>query len=120
MSVWHKLTWDHVKPANPDVMLFRVSGALVGSKECYEFLEDVRRDIKQHVKHIVINLKDVERINSAGVGILCACYTSITNQQGKMYLVEVSERNQMLLKVVGLWDQLPHFATEQDVVFEEV
>ncbi len=120
MSVWHKLEWEHLKPENPDVMLFRVSGALIGSKECYEFLEDVRKDISQHVKHIVINLEGVERINSAGVGILCACYTSITNQNGKMYLVEISERNQMLLKVVGLWDQLAHFPTEKDVVFEKV
>ncbi len=120
MSVWHKLEWEHLKPENPDVMLFRVSGALIGSKECYEFLEDVRRDVKQHVKHVVVNLAGVERINSAGVGILCACHTSITNQGGRLYLVEVGERSQMLLKVVGLWDQITHFPAEKDVVFEVV
>ena len=118
MSVWHKLEWEHLKPENPGVILFRVNGALNGSGECYDFLEDVRKEIKSEIKHVVINLDGVERINSAGVGILCACYTSITNSDGKMYLVGVNDRNQMLMKVVGLWDQLLHFPLEKDVVFE--
>jgi anti-sigma B factor antagonist len=118
MSVWHKLQWEQVAPENPGVTLFRMHGALDGSKECYSFLEDVRKEVSAGLKHVVINLDGVERINSAGVGILCACYTSVTNVDGKLYLVGVNDRNQMLMKVVGLWDQLRHYPTEKDVVFE--
>ncbi len=117
MNAWSELKWVRVEPENPAVILFRLSGSIKGSQECYSFLEDVRKDAKGDYKHVVLNLDGIDRINSAGVGILCACFTSITGTEGKMYLVNVSDRNKMLLEVVGLWDQLNHYASEDDVVF---
>lgn len=116
MSIWKKLNWEHLEPSNPGVTLFRVHGGLSGSPDCYAFLEAVRASMTDDVKHVVVNLTDVDRINSIGVGILCACYTSIKNDGGMLYLVGVQERNSDVMRAVGLWDQLPHFPTEQDVV----
>lgn len=118
MSVWSKLTWDHIEPENPGVTLFRVHGKLDGSQDCYAFLEAVRECMAEGLKHVVINLAEVERMNSIGIGILCACYTSITNAGGAMHLVGVPERGVNLMRAVGLWDQLLHYPTEGDVRFD--
>jgi len=118
MSVWEKLEWEIIVPENPGVLLIRLSGALSSSRECYALLDEVRDKIKEDYKKLVFNLEHVERMTSAGVGILCACFTSIANAKGKMYLVGVSDRNRTLLDIVGLWDQLLHYPSEADVEFD--
>jgi len=115
MSVWEKLEWESIVPENPGVILLRLNGALSSSRESYALLDEIRDDLRSNFSKIVINMERVERMTSAGVGILCAAYTSITNSGGKMCLVGVSERNRTLLNLVGLWDQLLHFPGEADV-----
>lgn len=118
MSVWEKLEWETIVPENPGVILLRLSGALSSSRESYALLDEVRENLRSDFTKIIFNLEHVERMTSAGVGILCAAFTSIANAKGKMYLVGVSERNRTLLDVVGLWDQLLHFPSETDVQFD--
>ena len=118
MSVWEKLEWETIVPENPGVILLRLSGALSSSRESYALLDEVRDNLRANYKKIVFNLENVERLTSAGVGILCACFTSIANSKGKMYLVGVSDRNRTLLDIVGLWDQLLHFSSESEVQFD--
>ncbi|MBC8366523.1 STAS domain-containing protein [bacterium] len=118
MSVWEKLEWETIFPENKGVILLRLSGALGGSRESYALLDEVRDNLRGDHKKIVFNLENVERMTSAGVGILCAIFTSIANTDGKMYLVGVTERNKTLLDIVGLWDQLAHFSSESDVQFD--
>jgi anti-anti-sigma factor len=118
MSVWEKLEWETIVPENPGVILLRLTGALAGSRESYALLDEVRDSFRGDYKKIIFNLENVERMTSAGVGILCACFTSLANSDCKMYLVGVSERNKTLLGVVGLWDQLLHFPSESDVQFD--
>ncbi|MCP4549776.1 MAG: STAS domain-containing protein [bacterium] len=117
MSVWKKMEWEHLKPENPGVVLFRVTGAMNGNKTCYEFLDEVRQATKGDYRYMVINVEGVERMTSSGIGIICACVTSVANSDGQMYLVGVTERNRALMEIVGLWDQITHFPTEEDVVF---
>ncbi len=118
MSVWEKLEWETIVPENPGVILLRLSGALAGSRESYALLDEVRDNLRGDYKKVVFNLEHVERMTSAGVGILCACFTSIANSEGKMYLVGVTERNKTLLDIVGLWDQIMHFPGEADIQFD--
>ena len=117
MSVWANLEWERVVPENPSTVLLRLSGALTSTPESYAFLEEVRSDAGKDITHVVVNLEKVERITSAGVGILCAAYSSMKGHDGELILVGLSERNQVLIKAVGLWDQIKHFDGEGDVDF---
>ena len=115
MSVWAKLEAERVLPENPHCVIYRLSGALTDSKESYTFLSDLKADVKSGLSTAIVNLEKVERINSSGVGILCACLTSIKTAEGRFLLVGMSERNRILMEAVGIWDLLEHFDTEDAI-----
>ena len=117
MTVWANLEWERIVPENPNTILMRLTGALTSTPESYAFLEEIRSDLGKEFTHVVVNLEKVERITSAGVGILCAAFSSAKGGDGELILVGLSERNQVLLKAVGLWDQIKHFDGEADVAF---
>ena len=105
---------ERFEPESGGTTVYRLAGAFTDSKESYGLLDKVRADLEAGARRIVINLEKVPRITSGGIGILCACFTSLNNGEGSLALVGVDERNQALLNAVGLWDRLDHFATEAE------
>lgn len=101
---------------SPEVVIYRLAGKLTGTPACYEFLEDVRDDVRAGCRAVVLHLGRIERVSSPGIGILAACYTSIMGAQGRMSLVAVPEQTRMLLQLVCLWNLLPNHATEQEAI----
>jgi len=118
MTDWESLEWESVVPEYPGVILLRLSGALTSGRESFALLDEVRDNLLGDYERIVFNMENVERMTSAGVGILCACFSAISDSKGRMYLVGVSDRNKTLLKVVGLWKRLAHFPGEADIRFD--
>jgi len=114
MTHYKVLDYERVAQPEPEIVIYRLSGKMLGTKECYQFLENVRDDVHAGRARVMINLGKVERLSSAGVGILAACYTSVTNARGRVCLIDVPEAVRTLLKIVLLWDLLPHFATEEE------
>ena len=115
MSVWAKLEFERSEAGSPRGVIFRLEGALTDSKESYEFLDAVKADAKRGRPVALINLEMVERITSSGIGILCACFTSVLSAAGELHLVGVSKRNQTLLQAVGLWGKLAVHDSEEGV-----
>ena len=115
MSVWTELEIERVEPARADAIIFRLSGALSDSKHSYLFLEKVKKEVENGRRYLVINFKEVTRMTSSGIGILCACYTTILGVKGSMSVVGVTERNRALLNAVGLWDRLDAHDSEDDL-----
>lgn len=112
MSVWKKLEVEKVEHEDPAAVVFRVSGILTDTKEAFDFLDEIRASIHKRVPVIVVNLKNVDHVTSAGVGVLAAAYTSAQRDGSKLCLVEVQDRSRQLLELVGLWAQVAHYDTE--------
>jgi anti-sigma B factor antagonist len=53
-------------------------------------------------KSIVVNLRDVRHIDSAGVGELMSCYTSVRNQGGQLKLMNLNKHVHNLLQITKL------------------
>ena len=87
-------------------VICQMCGRLIGSPVCYEFLEDVREDIKVGYPNVVLQMESVEWVNSTGVGILASIYTSTKNQGGADYVVLAPDRVKSLLQTVQLWQFL--------------
>jgi len=59
------------------VLIFRLSGVLRGSPDSYRFLDAVRGKLERRTQlKILIDLKGVTGIDSAGVGILASIVTA--------------------------------------------
>lgn len=110
---------ERVEHQDPKAVVYRLSGRLLGSTECYEFLEDVRDAVRSGCPRVILNLEKVNRAASAGIGILAACYTSVTNADGRMCVVAVPKSLRTLMKLVCLWDLLEKCDTEADA-FEKL
>jgi len=57
----------------------------------------------QGYKNILLNLRDVRHIDSAGVGELMSCYTSVRNQGGQLKLMNLSKNVHNLLQITKLY-----------------
>jgi anti-sigma B factor antagonist len=65
--------------------------------------ELVREQLLQGYKNILLNLRDVRHIDSAGVGELMSCYTSVRNQGGQLKLMNLSKNVHNLLQITKLY-----------------
>ncbi len=110
------LEWETVETGSEDMVLFRLRGRLTGTKESYDFLEDVRDAVRDGRINVVINAEKLERVSSPGVGVIAACFTSVMNAKGSLALTQVSKQLQTLLEIVCLWDLLGHYASEDEAL----
>lgn len=63
----------------------------------------VRDLLTQRYKNILLNLRDVRHIDSAGVGELMSCYTSVRNQGGQLKLMNLNKHVHNLLQITKLY-----------------
>ncbi len=63
----------------------------------------VRQLLDQGYHNILLNLRDVRHIDSAGVGELMSCYTSTRNQGGQLKLMNLSKNVHNLLQITKLY-----------------
>ncbi len=69
-----------------------------------DVMRNLVRDLSaQGYKHILLNLRDVRHIDSAGVGELMSCYTSVRNQGGQLKLMNLSKNVHNLLQITKLY-----------------
>ncbi len=97
---------ERVRDDKHKAVICQMCGRLIGSPVCYEFLEDIREDIKAGYLNVVLQMESVEWVNSTGVGILASIYTSTKNQGGAVYVVSAPDRVESLLQTVQLWQFL--------------
>lgn len=67
-------------------------------------------------KNIVLNLAEVDYIDSTGLGALVICATSLRKQGGNLKLVHLNKRNLELLVITKLATVFDLFTDEQDAV----
>jgi anti-sigma B factor antagonist len=82
-----------------------------------ELLKDkVNSVVSQGHKKIVLNLGDVPYIDSAGLGEIVRTYTTVSRQQGKLKLLNVSKRVYDLLVITKLLTIFDSYESEEDAV----
>jgi anti-sigma B factor antagonist len=66
--------------------------------------------------NVILNLENVEYIDSTGLGALVICFTSLKKAGGALKLVNPNKRNVELLLLTKLHTIFEVFADEQDAV----
>jgi len=116
MTHWDKLTVERIERPEAGVSIYRMSGLLSNTPESYAFLDDFSRRVRKGEHRVVLNIENVEHVTSAGVGILAACYTSLTNAGGKMALAVVPHRARVILSILKMLEFLGDHASEEEAV----
>jgi len=84
------------------ITILALSGKIMGGPQAVEINEQINTLIDQGKRRIIIDLKDVEWMNSSGLGILIGAITTLRNNNGSLILVNISERIENLLKITKL------------------
>jgi len=85
----------------------------MGGPEATQINDQIHALIDQDKKKLIIDLKDVEWMNSSGLGILIGAITTLKNNGGQLALIHVSERIQNLLRITKLQDVFPVYPDEE-------
>lgn len=86
-----------------DVTIVDLSGQIVLGEGSSELRNKVKDLLKKGRKKILLNLAEVNYIDSAGVGELVSAYTSVRNQGGELKLLNLTKRVHDLLQITKLY-----------------
>jgi anti-sigma B factor antagonist len=99
-----------------DVVVLDVNGKIMGGPDSEEFQATIDALVESGKRKVLVNLENVSWINSTGLGILIAGFSSLQKSGGKLKLVNVSQRIESLLAVTKLSTIFESFRQEDDAI----
>src|SRR6201996_5735957 len=78
--------------------------------------DELRSLLAQGKKNIVLNMKDVGYVDSAGLGELVGAYTTAANQGGAVKLLHLQGKMRDLMQITKLHTIFPAFEDEQQAI----
>jgi len=85
------------------VTILDVKGRIVLGDEIGDLRDAVRSLVADGTKKIILNLAEVDYIDSSGVGELVGCFTTVRNAGGELKLLKLSQKVQDVLYVTKLY-----------------
>jgi anti-sigma B factor antagonist len=99
-----------------DVHILDCSGKITLGEGTMAVRNTVREVLKSGGKKIVLNLSDVNYIDSSGIGELVSSFTTVTNQGGQLKLLNLTKKIQELLAITKLLTVFQTFEDEQAAI----
>jgi anti-sigma B factor antagonist len=99
-----------------DVQVLDCSGKITLGEGTMAVRNTVRELLKNGNKKIVLNLADVNYIDSSGIGELVSSYTTVTNQGGQLKLLNLTKKIHELLAITKLLTVFQVYDNEQGAV----
>ncbi len=99
-----------------DVHILDISGKITLGEGTMAVRNTVRDVLKNGGKKIILNLAEVNYIDSSGIGELVSSYTTVTNQGGKLKLLNLTKKIQELLAITKLLTVFSVYDTEQQAI----
>ena len=86
-----------------DVAILEISGKLLGGPPgSQDFKNKIYELIDRKITKVVVDLSEVKRMNSSGLGVLISALTSLKNHNGAMKLASVGETMEGILVMTKL------------------
>ena len=96
-----------------DVHVLDCSGKITLGEGTMAVRNTVRDILKGGGKKIILNLGDVNYIDSSGIGELVSTFTTVTNQGGQLKLLHLTKKIHELLAITKLLTVFQVFDSEQ-------
>ena len=96
-----------------DINILDCSGKITLGEGTMTVRNTVRDILKGGGKKIILNLADVNYIDSSGIGELVSTYTTVTNSGGQLKLLNLTKKIQELLAITKLLTVFQVFENEQ-------
>ncbi|MBK7142617.1 MAG: STAS domain-containing protein [bacterium] len=105
----------HRDSLSGDIVTVELSGKLIAGDQLTSFLGRVQYYLSLNKNRFIVDLHDVERMNSAGIGALVAAHTAATRAGGKFVLTNIT-RVEDLLNVTQLMRVFESYDSREEAV----
>ena len=99
-----------------DVRIVDWKGKITLGEGTMAIRNTVRELLKNGSKKIVLNLSDVNYIDSSGIGELVSSFTTVANQGGQLKLLNLTKKIHELLAITKLLTVFQTFDNEQAAI----
>jgi anti-sigma B factor antagonist len=99
-----------------DVTVLDVSGKILLGEGDVQLRSAIQNQIDAGRRKLVLNLADVPYIDSAGLGEMVRCYTTVSRDGGSLRLLNATSRIRDLLTITKLITVFDHYETEEDAI----
>lgn len=99
-----------------DVQILDCSGKITLGEGTMAIRNKVREVLKEGGKKIILNLSEVNYIDSSGIGELVSTFTTVTNAGGQLKLLNLTKKIQELLAITKLLTVFSVYQSEKDAV----
>jgi anti-sigma B factor antagonist len=86
-----------------DVTVIDAAGRITLGEGASTLRDAIKEAVNAGNKKILLNLGEVNYIDSSGIGELVSAYTTVTNQGGHLKLLALNKRIQDLLQITKLY-----------------
>lgn len=98
------------------VAILDLSGKLMGGPDADIFKDTVKQLIQEGYKNVLVNLSHVPWVNSTGLGILIAGYTTLKREGGTLKLLNVTDRIESILMITKLGTIFESYSDEAEAL----
>lgn len=98
------------------VSILDLSGKIVLGEGDIQIKDRIRDLLADGQRRILLNLADVNYIDSAGLGAIISCYTTAKREGGQLKLVHLTKKVQDLLAITKLITVFETFESEKEAI----
>ena len=99
-----------------DIRILDCSGKITLGEGTMAVRNTVRDILKDNGKKILLNLANVNYIDSSGIGELVSTYTTVTNNGGQLKLLNLTKKINELLQITKLLTVFQVFDSESAAI----
>jgi anti-sigma B factor antagonist len=99
-----------------DVVILDLHGKILIGEGDEALRNAVARLVQSGKKKILLNLAEVPYVDSAGLGEIVRCYTTVSRESGRLKLVNLTKKIQDLLAITKLLTVFETYDSEEQAV----
>src|SRR4030095_13220723 len=99
-----------------DVVILDLSGRITMGEGTVILRDHIQKLLSAGDRKFLVNLSDVDYIDSAGIGELVSSFTTVRNQGGQLKLLNLTRRVQDLLQITKLLTVFDTFTSEPEAL----
>ena len=98
-----------------NVVVLDVSGKIMGGEETTMFHGKIHEYINQNKKTFLVDLKNVDWMNSVGLGMLISALTTVKNAKGRLVLANIT-KIESVLTITRLISVFEHYDSRAEAM----
>jgi anti-sigma B factor antagonist len=99
-----------------DITVVDLSGPISLGEGSALLRATIRGLLQEDRARIILNLGDVNYIDSSGIGELVSCFTAVRNREGQLKLLHLTKKVHDLLQITKLFTVFEVFSDESSAV----